>query len=637
MCGIAGIVGPSIERESIEAMVAAQAHRGPDDYGIWIDTTRSVAFGHNRLSIIDLSPGGHQPITDGQGLWLTFNGEIYNYQLLRQDLRDYPFRSKSDSEVILAAWRKWGKACIQRFVGMFSFAIWDEKSRRLFCARDRLGKKPFHYAWLRGRFLFGSEIKSLIAAGLPAQANERIWADYLVHGLYDHSDETFFESVKVLPAGHFAELVDGKLTIDRYWDPRPQSGEQLQLSDDAAADHLLALMEESVRQRLIADVPVGLNLSGGLDSSMMMAITDHLLSNSAGSIETFTASFGDPRYDEDSFADRIPRRNQWRRHVVRTSPQECWDLLQRGLWNQEAPFGGIATVAYHKLHAEARRRGIIVLLEAQGADEIFAGYPYFLPAYWRDLLEQRRHAQLRRELRAFPPQERQRWLAHLRSLLGKGALSIHYDGTSHLAMTGVSASMIERAGQAPQLETTSSGGYLANALWRDTRYAKLPRVLRMNDRLSMASGTELRAPFLDHRVVEFSFRLPSDQKIRLGQGKFLPRHAMRHLLPAEVAHHRKRTVVTPQREWLRGPLRSSVDDVLASRSFAERGWFDVPAARKAFADFADGKGDNSFFVWQWINAELWCRHFIDSAGQRTTPRLSEAYGTANTVLQTGLI
>ncbi|MFZ4502177.1 MAG: asparagine synthase (glutamine-hydrolyzing), partial [Burkholderiaceae bacterium] len=287
MCGIAGIVGPSIERESIEAMVAAQAHRGPDDHGIWIDSTRSVALGHNRLSIIDLSPGGHQPITDGHGLWLTFNGEIYNYQLLRQEMCDYPFRSHSDSEVILAAWRKWGKACLQRFVGMFSFAIWDEKSRRLFCARDRLGKKPFHYASLRGRFLFGSEIKSLLAAGLPAQANQRIWADYLVHGLYDHSDETFFESVKVLPAGHCAELVDGKLTIERYWDPRPQSAELLQLSDDAAADHLLALMEESVRQRLIADVPVGLNLSGGLDSSMMMVIADYLLGNGEGSIETF--------------------------------------------------------------------------------------------------------------------------------------------------------------------------------------------------------------------------------------------------------------------------------------------------------------------------------------------------------------
>jgi asparagine synthase (glutamine-hydrolysing) len=370
---------------------------------------------------------------------------------------------------------------------------------------------------------------------------------------------------------------------------------------------------------------------------MMMIIVDRLVGDGKGSMETFTASFGDPRYDEESFADRVPHRNQWQRHVVRTTPQECWDLLQVGLWNQEAPFGGLATVAYHKLHAEARRRGIIVLLEAQGVDEIFAGYPYFLPAYWRDLLEQGHHAQLRREMRALSPSERQRWLGHLRSLMVKGSFSAHYDGTSHLAVTGISADTVKRAGQIPKFENTSSSSHLTNALWRDTRYAKLPRVLRMNDRLSMAAGTELREPFLDHRVVEFSFRLPSDQKIRLGQGKFLLRYAMRQLLPAEVIHHPKRTVVTPQREWLRGPLRSLVLDLLASRTFAERGWFDVPAAKKCFVEFADGKGDNSFFVWQWINAELWCRLFIDATGQHTKIKLDEVYKTSNVLSLTGSI
>jgi asparagine synthase (glutamine-hydrolysing) len=624
MCGIAGIVGAGDLREDITRMVAAQAHRGPDDHGIWIDERAGVALGHNRLSIIDLSAAGHQPMTDGNGLWLIFNGEIYNYRELRTQLTGYSFRSQSDSEVILAAWRRWGPDCVTRFIGMFALAVWDEKTRELVCVRDRLGIKPFLYAWHANRFLFSSEAKAILAAGVPAVADLQTWATYLVHGTYDHSERTFFAGLQTLPPAHYGRLKNGQWSVHRYWDPLPAADSPLALSDDEASAALTSLFEDSVRLRLRADVPIGVNLSGGLDSSMLVAAADKWLGDAEGELETFTASFGDPAYDEDSFAERVPRRSRWRRHVVRMDPEECWEQLPVGLWHQEAPFGGVATVAYHKLHAHARSRGIIVLLEAQGADEIFAGYPYFLPAYWRDLLEAGQGALLRREWRAMAPKQRDRWIAHTRSLMRDGGLSVHYDGTAHLPSSGLDPSLVRLAGPYPEFEAPIAG-HLAKALWRDTRYSKLPRVLRMNDRLSMASGTELREPFLDHRIVEFAFRLPSQQKIRLGQGKFVERHALRGVLPPAACREPKRMVVTPQREWLRGPLRARTEEVLASRSFAERGLFDPASALRSFRRFAEGEGDNSFFAWQWINAELWFRACVDGA-TRVRPRsLAEAY------------
>jgi asparagine synthase (glutamine-hydrolysing) len=641
MCGIAGIVGPGELRRDIAAMVAAQAHRGPDDHGIWIDDKAGVALGHNRLSIIDLSAAGRQPMTDGHGLWLIFNGEIYNYRELYSELSGFPFRTQTDSEVILAAWRRWGERCLERFIGMFAFALWDERTRSLFCARDRLGVKPLHYAWHNGRLIFASEAKAILAAGVPAAPDMDAWAAYLVHGLYDHSERTFFSGIRTLPPGHCASFAGGRWTTRRYWEPATFAAEPLVLSDDAAADRLNELFKDSVRLRLRADVPVGVNLSGGLDSSMLVATADQLIGDGNGRMETFTLSFGDPQYDEQSFADQVPRRNEWLRHVVVIKPEECWNLLTPGLWHQEAPFGGVATVGYHKLHREARRQGIVVLLDGQGADETLAGYPYFRPHYWCDLLEAKQSATLRRELRALPADERAEWLAHTRALMRLNDLSLHYDGTSTVPAAGLSPDLVQRAARRPGFERPFADR-LSSALWRDTRHTKLPRVLRMNDRLSMASSAELREPFLDHRIVELAFRLPSRQKIRLGQGKFVQRHALRTILAPRIHEQAKRLVVTPQREWFRGAFQPLTEEVLHSKSFAQRGLFSPGQAQRAYADFAGGRGDNSFFAWQWINTELWFRTFIDGstrprvqsldaiyAGRHAeaTPGQSAAYGT----------
>ncbi len=609
MCGIAGIVGQGWDRRQLHAMQDAQHHRGPDDQGLYFDPGGRVGLSHNRLSIIDLSAAGHQPMANpDETVWIVFNGEIYNYRELRAELDDYPYRSQTDTEVLLAAYERWGERCVEHLIGMFAFAIWDARIQRLYCARDRLGIKPFHYAWHQGCFLFASEIKAILAAGHPAAPNWNIWATYLSHGYYDHSADTFFEGVQTLPPGHCLTVQNGVATSRHYWDLPTLASEPLRLDDEVAAARFREIFEGAVRLRLRSDVPLGVNLSGGLDSASLMVVVDDLL-QSAGEVQTFTASFDDPRYDERELASEVPRHTHWARHLQRLDEKHVWQVTWEALWHQEAPFGGISTLAYHHLHRLAQDCQVTVLLEGQGVDEMLAGYRYFRPFYLLDLLEQKRWYDLRRELRADNGSGR-RALDALRQLRMGRMPNVYQDGTPHLQPRCIHREVRTLAGASPRFSQPFAT-HLANALYRDLRHTKLPRVLRMNDRLSMAFGRELREPYLDHRVVEFLFRLPGSQKIRLGQSKFLLRQAMAERLPDRVRLAGKRSVVTPQREWLRTVLRPQVEDLIHSRSFAERGLFDVSEVQATYRTFCDGQHDNAFFVWQWVNTELWFRRFID--------------------------
>lgn len=615
MCGIAGVVGPGSSAARARAMARIQAHRGPDDEGVW--TAPGVALGHRRLSIIDLSDSGHEPMVSADGrLALTFNGEIYNYRELRAELRDYPYRSRTDTEVILAAYAHWGEACLERFVGMFAFALWDAERGRLFCARDRLGIKPFHWALHEGDLLFASEIKGLLAAGVPSVPDRDTWATYLTHGVYDHSDRTFFEGVRSLPPGHALSVAPGAApSIAPYWDLGRATADIADLSDAEAETGFLERFEDAVRLRLRADVPLGVNLSGGLDSASLVATVDRV-SDDAGALQTFTAAFDDPRYDEVDFADEVPRRRAWTRHVERLAPERVWPLAEQATWHQEAPFGGIATLGYHNLHGRSRHEGVTVLLEGQGVDEMLAGYRYFRPHHHLDLLDAGRCADARAALRAEAAAEDDGWragLARVRGLRSGGGAPVYQDGTSFLAPDALAPAVVERAGPYPAFPQPYADR-LRNALYRDLRHTKLPRVLRMNDRLSMAFSRELREPYLDHRLVEFLFRLPAHQRIRAGRPKDLLRRAMAGRLPDSVRLAGKRAVVTPQREWLRGPLADRVEGLLASESFRSRGLFDADACLEAFRRFRAGEGSNAFFVWQWVGTELWHRRFVDAGG-----------------------
>ena len=471
---------------------------------------------------------------------------------------------------------------------------------------DRLGIKPFHYAVHDGAFYFSSEIKGLLAAGVPSRPDHGSWAAYLTHGYSDHGDTTFFEGVRSLPPGHILQLASDRLSeprISRYWDC--PVGEVDPVSIDEASARWMELLDDAVRLRLRADVPVGVNLSGGLDSASMMTAVDRQLG--AGSdVLTFTASFDDPTYDEAEFADGVPREARWVRHYARLKPGDALGLAENAVWHQEAPFGGIATLAYHNLHGLARDAGVTVLLEGQGVDELLGGYRYFVPHRLLDVLEQEGADALKPELRAWG--ERRAMFRELRAVRTEGAPLVYQDGTSHLRPGCVAPDIRALAGDAPTFPRPY-GDRLRNVLYRDLRHTKLPRVLRMNDRLSMAFGRELREPYLDHRLVELAFGLPGDLKINDGVAKRLLRHAARDRLPDGLRDAPKRAVVTPQREWLAETLASEVEAIIESPEFAQRGLFDPAEVRRTFRTFRETEGRNAFYVWQWVNTELWFRRF----------------------------
>jgi len=508
---------------------------------------------------------------------------------------------------------------------MFALALWDVERSVLFCARDRLGIKPFHYALHGDDFLFASEVKGILAAGVPARPDEDTWAAYLAHGVYDHGEATFFEGVKALPGGSTLTVgmggrgTSGVARVDAtalrpraFWDLGALTQDVADVSDREAEEGFLERFEDAVRLRLRSDVPLGVNLSGGLDSASLVATVD-AVSKEAGALQTFTAAYADPRYDETDFAGRVPRRREWTRHVQRLAVADVWPMAVTATWHQEAPFGGVSTLGYHHLHALAREADVTVLLEGQGVDEMLAGYRYFRPHHQLDLLESGDRATLRRELRADAALEGEGWrdgLARVRRLQDGGGSPVYQDGTAFLAPDALAPAVAERAGAYPAFHAPYRDR-LRNALYRDLRHTKLPRVLRMNDRLSMTFSRELREPYLDHRVVEWVFRLRPDQRIRMGRCKELLRRSMAGRLPDDVRLPPKRAVVSPQREWLRGPLAPGVEAILASERFAGRGLFDAARCRDAFRRFRAGEGSNACFVWQWVGTELWFRRFVD--------------------------
>lgn len=571
MCGISGIIGHNLDPHTIRRMVDVQSHRGPDDSGVYVSPDARAALGHNRLSIIDLSPLGHQPMADATGRYMmVFNGEVYNYRELRRELPDYPYRSNSDSEVILAAYSKWGAGCLEKFIGMFAIAIWDTQEKVLFCARDRLGIKPFHYGWSQGNFYFASEVKAILAAGVDAKADMQSWATFFRHGIYDHSENTFFEGVSVLPAGHMMVVRDGKANIQSFWDLKQKASQIETMSFDQACNAFEALMIDSVKLRMRSDVPVGVNLSGGLDSSSLFSFIDQK-TDADGALNYFTYAFDDSQYDETDFADQVPKHKSWNRTIARLSPEKLWDAVMPLMWHEEAPYGGTGTIAYYELHRAIRNAGVIVCLEGQGVDELLAGYAYYSkPA---------------------------------------SAKGVYQDGTSFLKTESISGDILGLAPSELVFDKPFSCE-LNNRLYQDIRHTKLPRVLRMNDRLSMASGVELREPFLDHRVVEFCFAQPDDYKLRDGETKAMLRAVMEKYLPQNVRKTPKRPVVTPQREWIRGPLKSRIMDVITSREFINMGVFDSRLCVKMLEDFCEGDGDNAFFVWQWLNYYAWHNIFL---------------------------
>lgn len=567
MCGLAGIFGQSWSKSQLEAMVASQRHRGPDADGIYVSPSGACGLGHNRLSIIDLSDAARQPMSDPTGrYWIVFNGEIYNYLELREELRaDYNFRTRSDTEVLIAAYQKWGAQCLDRLIGMFAFALWDEKEQSLFAARDRFGVKPLYYHQRFDGLLLASEIKALHAAGVPVESDSVAWATYLNYGFYDHSERTFWKDISSLPPGHTLIWKDGRIEISRWYDLADRVGIEL---DDRPADvveeEYLSLLKESVRLRFRSDVPVGINLSGGLDSSTLLGLVQ-AVQGEESDVKAFTFVTNDPRYDELPWVQEMLDRTNHPSIVCTLLPSDVPALADSVQGHQDEPFGGLPTLAYARLFEQARSEGVIVLLDGNGMDEQWAGYDYYQAS-------------------------------------SNGSVAGLVQGTnekpvrSECLMPEFAALAEPFSPSKPFLDT------LRNLQYRDTRFTKIPRALRFNDRVSMRSSTELREPFLDHRLFELAIRQPAERKIVNGTRKWLLRQVTRQLLPNAVGEAPKRPLQTPQREWLRGPLREWAGACIEEALSAFGGtWLDKQAVGRAWEHYCKGAGDNSFYVWQWIS------------------------------------
>jgi asparagine synthase (glutamine-hydrolysing) len=452
---------------------------------------------------------------------------------------------------------------------MFAFAIWDDERRTLFAARDRFGVKPFYYARTpAGALAFASEIKSLWAAGIPRNPNAATWAGYLRYGLHEHAAETFWTGILALPPGHLLRWRSGQTTVECWYDVAERVGQaEDRRSDAVVLEEYGALLAESVRLRFRADVPVGICVSGGLDSSTLLGAIRAVQGPTSG-VDAFTFVTGDPAYDELPWVQEALARTAHPLTICRLESHQVPALAETVQRYQDEPFGGLPTLAYARVFEEARARGVLVLLDGQGMDEQWAGYDYYLRS---GVDERPRIVQGTRE-----PATRADCLLPEFAALATGLTPVEPFGDA-----------------------------LRNTQYRDLRYTKIPRALRFNDRVSMRSSVELREPFLDHRLVELALRQPLNRKIRNGTQKWLLRRLAAQLMPQGLVTAPKRPLQTPQREWLRGPLRDWATAQLEAGLAAVGGaWLDRHQVRRAWARYLAGQGDQSFFVWQWLSAGI---------------------------------
>ena len=621
MCGICGVVafGRPPERETVEAMMTALAHRGPDGRGAYFDD--GVALGHLRLAIIDLSDAGHQPFASDDGtLQLIHNGEIYNYRELRSELegKGHQFRSATDTEVVLAAYREWGDRCVERFNGMWAFAIWDEPRRRLFCSRDRFGVKPFLYHWDGSRFVFASEPAAFRAnRDIALRPNARAVRDFIEQGYADHLDETFFEGIHHLPAAHSLVVDAGGLAIRRYWQLEPRA----ELPADPAGE-FRELFMDAVRLRLRSDVRVGTALSGGLDSSAIAGAIDYLLRtehDAAGAVgtrqQTFTAYFEDAGFDERPYAEAVVVETGAEAHWISFTDAQLVDVLPRVVEAQGEPFGSTSIAAQWHVMRAAQAAGVTVMLDGQGGDEVLAGYPTTFPYLLADMIAAGRLSDATREIKAH------------RRVQGVSGRYVAQALATPFLPRNLRWRLRGRRGGAhalvgPSLQAIDTTPERTNVADLPDRLRRqyglillergLPELLRYEDRNSMAHSIEARVPFLDYRIAELTFGLPAAELAHDGLTKRLLRNGLTDVLPPVVRDRRdKLGFVTPEARFFRGALGELAADVFSSRAFLERGLVDAATARKRLAEHRRGHETAGFELWRALSVELWARDYLD--------------------------
>ena len=618
MCGIAGFIGIQRSRDNSEELIDSMCkvirHRGPDDQGVWVGD--GAALGMRRLSIIDLA-GGHQPIfNEDQSILIVFNGEIYNYRELGKELqeRGHRFTTNSDTEVIVHAYEEYGDDCVKHLRGMFTFAIWDRKRQRLLAARDRFGKKPLNYYWDGQRLIFGSEIKSILEAGIPREINSIALDEYLVYG-YVPTPNTLFKGVLKLPAAHILIYEDGHIRTKRYWDlpftPTCQDDEA------TAIERTRALLKDAVQVRLMSEVPLGAFLSGGVDSSVVVGLMSQMMSQP---VKTFSIGFEEDDFSELPYARKVAKHFGTDHHEFFVRP-ELVSVLPQLVWAFDEPFADASMLPTYYVSKLAREH-VTVVLTGDGGDEIFGGYKHYqrelsinrIPAFIRSLLKygsmlmpdgmrgRNRLSNMGSDLATRVAQSYTRYPV--------GSRPSMYDSEyfAHVRDHNPYEQHIREFRTAQQLDIMAQMQYV------DARIYLPDDILVKVDKASMFNSIETRTPMLDQQLVEYVSSLPSTIRTRNGVLKDLLKKVAADMLPAEILTRPKQGFGPPIEQWFRSDLINYAHELLDSPGARQRGIFNPEFIRNLLIDHASTKGVNhSSAIWTMLCLELWFQVYMDKS------------------------
>jgi len=631
MCGINGIAlstqsGRRVDASLVKRMRDVITHRGPDDEGIYID--ERVGLGHRRLSIVDVA-SGHQPMTNEDGsLYITYNGEVYNHADYREELeaRGHVYRTHCDTETILHLYEDYGDACVEHLRGMFTFAIWDRNKRELFIARDRLGVKPLYYVHADdGSFYFASEIKALLEArAVKPELNYAVFSDYLANHATSGED-TLFTGVKRLMPGHTLTWRDGDIKIKKYWDVSFAKISQNGRSDKDYIAEWSELFRKSVQLRLMADVPLGMFLSGGIDSSAIAAVMSTLVDEP---IKTFSVAFAEREANELEYARLVARAFKTDHHEVTVTPEQFFAALPDLIWHEDEPLAHPSSVALFFVSRLASQH-VKVVLTGEGSDELMAGYARYRKTILNLAVGERYHRLVPSGVRGLiRTQIAGMSASKLRAKLGRTFLSlspdiesIYFDNFAvfprsdqNQLLTGDTIDRIggidPYAGVRRVLLDTDAQSLLDRLLYADIK-TYLHELLMKQDQMSMAASIESRVPFLDHKLVEFTSSLPERLKLHRWTTKYVLRQSMKGVLPEQILTRPKMGFPVPIGAWFRGPYTQVLDEyVLGSRSLA-RGIFNADTVRSLVHQHQHGLANHSERLWSLVNLEMWFRRFID--------------------------
>jgi asparagine synthase (glutamine-hydrolysing) len=618
-----------VSRAVLEAMRDVITHRGPDEEGIFID--RNVGLGHRRLSIVDVS-SGQQPMTNEDStLHITYNGEIYNHADYREFLESsgHVYKTHCDTETILHLYEEYGPACVDHLRGMFAFAIWDQRKQELFIARDRLGVKPLSYVHTDdGSLYFGSEIKTLLEArAVKPEINYAVLSDYLANHA-PSGEETLFAGVKRLLPGHILIWRDGDVSIRRYWDVDFSKDDEVR-DDKTYIQQWSELFRESVRLRLMADVPLGMFLSGGIDSSAIAAVMSGMVSEP---IKTFSVAFAEREANELEYARLIADAYKTNHHEIVVTPEQFFAALPQLVWHEDEPLAHPSSVALYFVSKLASEH-VKVVLTGEGSDELLAGYGRYRRTIW-NLAWGRRYNKvaptvarntIRKQIERMPSGRIRQKLMRTFLVLSPDLESIYFDNfavfPSPMQQHMFTRETSDRIRIDPYVELrellahTKDLSLLDGLLYADIK-TYLHELLMKQDQMSMATSVESRVPFLDHKLVEFTAMMPETMKLRGGTTKYVLRESMKGVLPEQILSRSKMGFPVPIGSWFRGPFRPVIDEYVLGERALSRGIFAPDFVRKLVALHQAGE-DHSERLWALLNFELWLRRFFDTDPQTT--------------------